>query len=122
MKLDGERFLKRLMAVLLTLRADCSLVTLKPAHLPRLLPLSYGEVSDGVGCRNRASLMGAPSLSGPSYSVLCTTWLTPALDRPHRPTEPQRSESGWAPCVSKGVTSIASKMLVMLFATFPNRL
>jgi len=33
MKLDGERFFKRSMVVLLTLRAECSLVTLKPAHL-----------------------------------------------------------------------------------------
>jgi len=38
MKLDGERFFKRSMVVLLTLRAECSLVTLKPAHLSPYLP------------------------------------------------------------------------------------
>ncbi len=40
MKLDGERFFKRSMVVLLTLRAECSLVTLKPAHLSPYLPLN----------------------------------------------------------------------------------
>jgi hypothetical protein len=34
-----ERFLKLLMAVLLTLRAECSLVTLKSAHSSHLLPV-----------------------------------------------------------------------------------
>ena len=38
MKVDVEQFLKRLMAVLLTPRADCSPVTLKPAHLSPYLP------------------------------------------------------------------------------------
>jgi hypothetical protein len=38
MKLDVERLLNWLMVVLLTLRADCSLVTLKPAHLSPYLP------------------------------------------------------------------------------------
>jgi hypothetical protein len=38
MKLDVEPFLKQLMAVLLTLRADCSLVTSKSAHLSPYLP------------------------------------------------------------------------------------
>jgi hypothetical protein len=41
MKLDGERFFKRSMVVLLTLRAECSLVTLKPAHLSPYLPLKW---------------------------------------------------------------------------------
>jgi hypothetical protein len=36
MKLDVERLLNWLMVVLLTLRANCSLVTLKPAHLSAL--------------------------------------------------------------------------------------
>src|SRR6266487_3745714 len=38
MKVDVEQFLKRLMAVLLTPRADCSPVTSKPAHLSPYLP------------------------------------------------------------------------------------
>ena len=38
MKRDVEPFLKRLMVVLLTLRAECSLVTSKPAHLSPYLP------------------------------------------------------------------------------------
>src|SRR6266700_6645029 len=38
MKLDVERFLERLMVVLLTLRAECSLFTSKPAHLSPYLP------------------------------------------------------------------------------------
>jgi hypothetical protein len=38
MKLDGKRFLKWLMVVLLPLRADCSLLALKPAPSSRLLP------------------------------------------------------------------------------------
>ncbi len=38
MKLDVEPFLKQLMAVLLTLRAECSLVTSKSAHLSPYLP------------------------------------------------------------------------------------
>jgi hypothetical protein len=38
MKLDVEGFLKRLVVVLLTLRAECSLFTLKPARLSPYLP------------------------------------------------------------------------------------
>jgi hypothetical protein len=38
MKVDVEEFLKQLMVVLLTLRAECSLLTSKPAHLSPYLP------------------------------------------------------------------------------------
>src|SRR6266566_5202276 len=39
MKRDIERFFKQSMVVLLTLRADCSLLALKPAHSSCLLPV-----------------------------------------------------------------------------------
>jgi len=51
MKLDGERFFKRSMVVLLTLRAECSLVTLKPAHLSPYLPLSSAYVVNRLKVR-----------------------------------------------------------------------
>jgi hypothetical protein len=38
MKLDAEEFLKQLIAVLLTLRAKCSLLALKPAMSSPYLP------------------------------------------------------------------------------------
>jgi hypothetical protein len=48
MKVDVEQFLKRLMAVLLTPRADCSLITLKPAHLSPYLPAGTERKTSGV--------------------------------------------------------------------------
>ncbi len=48
MKLDGEQFFKRLMVVLLTLRAECSLFTLKPAHLSPHLPADTEKVYLGI--------------------------------------------------------------------------
>jgi hypothetical protein len=45
MKLDVERLLNWFMVVLLTLRAECSLVTCKPAHLSPYLPRGHaGEI------------------------------------------------------------------------------
>jgi hypothetical protein len=43
MKQDVKQPLKQSMGVLLTLGADCSLVTSKPAHLSPYLPTAYGS-------------------------------------------------------------------------------
>ena len=51
MKRDVEPFLKRLMVVLLTLRAECSLVTSKPAHLSLYLPLELCQWARAYGGR-----------------------------------------------------------------------